>query len=160
MKRLTVNIYRYGKFAATGLVLAFYPGYTLFQHFFISDHAGSDPIRTNQTWAVAGLSVIFVAGVLLLSFGLLSLVVSKAVFGPDKIRYRTLCKNYEIPYKDILHVTQQRQTVQKTTQSALFSTTRSRYRLITKSKNYDLSSLEFWGLDKEIQKLKENREIK
>lgn len=155
MKRLTVNIYRYGKYLAIGLVLAAYPGYVLYQHWFFPSHTRPESPATFN-WSIAGMAVIFIVGFLLALFGLLSLLVNKAIFSPNEIRYRTLFKNYTIPCCDILHVSTQRHTVQKTTLPALLNTTKSNYRLITKSRNYSLSSFEFWGLDKEIQKIREN----
>ncbi|MDL2274041.1 hypothetical protein LJC34_05825 [Oscillospiraceae bacterium OttesenSCG-928-G22] len=148
MRRLTVNMFRYGKFVLAGLVLAAYPGYVLWDRLFSPDSAD-----VAFSPALAGMAAIFAVGALLFLFGLLSLLVNRAEFGPDSIRYRTLLKRYTIPYSEILHVTERRQTVQ--TASPLPSA-KVYYRVVIKSKNYDMSSLEFWGLGKEINKLKEN----
>lgn len=155
LKKLTVNIYRYVKYLAIGLVLAGYPGYVLYQYFFVPDYIRDGSVLAASGWLIVGVAVIFVVGSLFVLYGVLSLIVNRAEFDEDEIRYRTLFKNYVISCREILHVTERRQTVQKTGVSGLFSTTKSEYRLVTKTRNYDMNSFEFWGLDKEIQKVKE-----
>jgi hypothetical protein len=126
-----------------GAVFGMFSGYYLNRVFF----SGGTGLSVTLPFLI-GLILMFVGGVAVALYALLSFIVNKCVFGTDTLTYRTLFKHIKVKYQDILHITTKRRTTIFT--GRIYGGTQYTYKLVTKSGTIELNIFEFWGLAKQI----------
>ncbi|MDF9825704.1 hypothetical protein M2475_002115 [Breznakia sp. PF5-3] len=152
-KKLHINLYRYSKYIVIGGALAAYPLYVIILRLLNqSKYQSLFPMTDTSNYLFIGLCAIAITGIVSCIYGIVSLVINKAVFYSEHLEYKTLFKKYYISYKDMERIQETRQTKMN-----IIPSTKTIYKIICKNGSYELNSYEFIGIGKQLDKIKGER---